>query len=155
MRINKKRPYLSFYKANFEGAEFQDLQKAGIGGVVIRDSNGEVIGALSESSFLPATVEDVAANACRKAVSFARDLGLEKVVFECDSETITRAINSDFTCLTFFGHIVDDARTLALCFNSFSFIHVKRSGNAVADKLAKLVKYTHSKVWYDNIPYAL
>ena len=65
MRINKKRPYLSFYKANFEGAEFQDLQKAGIGGVVIRDSNGEVIDALSESSFLPATVEDVEANACR------------------------------------------------------------------------------------------
>ena len=75
---------------------FQDLQKAGIG-VVIRDSNGEVIGALSESSFLPATVENVEAIACRNAVSFARDLG--SVVFEGDSETITRAINSDFTCL--------------------------------------------------------
>ena len=129
---------------------FQDLQKAGIG-VVIRDSNGEVIGALSESSFLPATVENVEAIACRNAVSFARDLG--SVVFEGDSETITRAINSDSTCLASFGHIVDDARTLALCFNSFSFIHVKRSGNAVADKLAKLGKYSHSKVWYDDIPY--
>ena len=40
-----------------------------------------------------------------------------------------------------------------LCFNSFSCIHVKRSGNAVADKLAKLAKYSHSKVWYDDIPY--
>ena len=91
-------PCNNFYKANFYGAVFQDLQKAGIG-VVIRDSNGEVIGALSKSSFLPATVEDMEAIACRKAVSFARDLGLEKVVFEGDSETITRAINSDFTCL--------------------------------------------------------
>ena len=119
--------------------------------MVIRDSNGEVIGALSESSFLPATVENVEAIACRNAVSFAKDLG--SVVFEGDSETITRAINSDSTCLASFGHIVDDARTLALCFNSFSFIHVKRSGNAVADKLAKLAKNSHSKVWYDDTPY--
>ena len=37
----------------------------------------------------------------------ARDLGLEKGVFEGDAETITRAINSDFTCLASFGHIVD------------------------------------------------
>ena len=82
--------------------------------MVIRDSNGEVIGALSESSFLPATVENVEAIACRNAVSFAKDLG--SVVFEGDSETITRAINSDSTCLASFGNIVDDARTLALCF---------------------------------------
>ena len=34
-----------------------------------------------------------------------------------------------------------------------SFMHVKRSGNAVADKLAKLAKYSHSQVWYDHIPY--
>ena len=32
-------------------------------------------------------------------------------------------------------------------------MHVKRSGNAVADKLAKLAKYSHSQVWYDDIPY--
>ena len=76
-----------------------------------------------------------------------------KLEYSRKSFIITRAINSDFTCLTSFGHIADDARTLALCFNSFSFIHVKRSGNAVADKLAKLAKYSHSKVWYDDIPH--
>ena len=75
------------------------------------------------------------------------------MVFEGDSKTIIRAINSDFTCLASSGHIVDDVRTLALFFNSFSFIHVKRSGNVVADKLAKLAKYSYSKVWYDDIPY--
>ena len=145
-------PCSNIYKANFDGAVFQELQKAGVG-VVIRNSNGEVIGALSESYFLPATVEDVEAIACRKAISFAINLGLENVVFEGDSETIIKALNSDFTCLTSFGHIIDDARTLALCFDTFSFMHVKRSGNAVADKLAKLAKYSHSQVWYDDIPY--
>ena len=129
------------YKANFDGAVFQELQKAGVG-VVIRNSNGEVIGALSESYLLPATVEDVEAITCRKAISFAINPGLENVVFEGNSETIIKALNSDYTCLTSFGHIIDDARTLALCFDTFSFMHVKRSGNAVADKLAKLTKYS-------------
>ena len=45
-------PCSNIYKANFDGAVFQELQKAGVG-VVIRNSNGEVIGALSESYFLP------------------------------------------------------------------------------------------------------
>jgi len=31
-------------------------------------------------------------------------------------------------------------------------MHVK-SGNAVADKLAKLAKYSPNQVWYDDIPY--
>ena len=34
-----------------------------------------------------------------------------------------------------------------------SFMSVKRSGFAVADKLAKLAKYSHSQVWHDDIPY--
>ena len=109
-------PCSNIYKANFDGVVFQELQKAGID-VVIRNSNGEVIGALSESYSPPTTVEDVEAIACRKALSFAINLGLENVVFEGDSKTI----DSDFTCLTSFCHIVDDARTLALFFDTFSF----------------------------------
>ena len=62
----KWRPTCSnIYKANFDGAVFQELHKAGIG-VVIRNSNGEVIGILSESYFLPATVEEVEANCMQK-----------------------------------------------------------------------------------------
>ena len=51
-------------------------------GVVIRNSFGHVIGALSVSLFLPSTVDDVEAVACRKAISFALNLGLDNVEFE-------------------------------------------------------------------------
>lgn len=122
--------------------------------MVIRNLSGEEIGALSESLFLPTTVDEVEAIACGKAVSFAMELGLENVVFEGDLETIVKAFNIDSTCLTSFGHIAKDARALALNFASVSFIHVRRSGNAVADKLAKLAKYSHSpQIWYDDVPY--
>ena len=75
----------------------------------------------------------------------------------------THKAQTDSTCLTSFGHIIDGVRTLPLCFESFdtfsfrarisktlSFMH---GGNAVADKLAKLSKYSHSQVWYDDISY--
>ena len=48
---------------------------AGIG-VVIRNSGGQVIGTLSDRIHLPASVDDVEALACRKAISFALELGI-------------------------------------------------------------------------------
>ena len=98
---------------------------AGIG-VVIRNSSGQVIGALSNRINLPSALDDVEAIAYRKAISFALELGVEEVVFEGDSETIIKALNSDSSCLSTFGHIVEDARALALNFASFCFSHVKR-----------------------------
>ena len=125
---------------------------AGIG-VVIRNSGGQVIGALSDRINLPAIVDDVEALACRKAISFALELGVEKVVLEGDSDIIIQALNSDSNCANSFGHIIEDIRALALNFASSCFSHVKRQGNTVADKLAKLAKYSHCpSYWADGIP---
>ena len=46
----------NFIKANYDGAVFGEEQEAGIG-VVLRDSEGQVLAALSEKVRLPATVE--------------------------------------------------------------------------------------------------
>ena len=74
-------------------------------------------------------------------------------VFEGDSETIIKALNLDSSCLSPFGHIAEDARTLTSNFVSFCFSHVRRQGNAVADKLAKLAKYSPCpRYWSDDIP---
>ena len=98
---------------------------AGIG-VVIRNSGGLVIGALPDRINLPATVDDVEALTCRKAISLALELGVEKTVLEGDSETIIQALNADSNCVSTFGHIIEDIRALALNFVSFCFSHVKR-----------------------------
>lgn len=98
---------------------------AGIG-VVIRNSSGQVMGALSDRINLPSAVDNVEAITCRKAISFALELGIDEVVFEGDSETIIKALDSDSSCLSTFGHIVEDARAQALNSVSFCFSHVKR-----------------------------
>ena len=75
------------FKANFDGAVFSNIDAAGIG-VVIRDSNAEVIGALSRHIPLPQTVEEVEALACRQAAQLVREIGISEVVFEGDSAII-------------------------------------------------------------------
>ena len=150
--IHWKPPRSPYCKINFDDAIFQDQKMAGIR-VVIRNSGGQIIGALSNKINLPATVDDVEALACRKAISFALELGVEKVVLEGDSETIIQALNADSNYVNTFGHIIEDIRALALNFVSFCFSRVKRQGNAVVDKLAKLAKYSHCpSYWSDGIP---
>ena len=137
---------------NYDGALFHDTKQAGIG-VVVRNSGGTIQGALSDRCCLPMTVDEVEALACRLAVHNAIQLGLEEAVFEGDSETITKALNSASPCLSSFGHIIDDVKSLALNFVSVSFIHVKRQGNAVANKLAKAAKFSSCpRFQLDDIP---
>nr|POE70602.1 hypothetical protein CFP56_23039 [Quercus suber] len=99
------------------------------------------------------TVDEVEALACKSVVLYAIQLGLEEVVFKADSETISKVLNSASPCLSSFGHIIDDVKSLALNFTSVSFIHVKRQGNVVANKLAKATKFSLCPCfWLDDIP---
>ncbi|XP_050281288.1 uncharacterized protein LOC126722181 [Quercus robur] len=128
---------------------FQDIAAAGLG-VVIRDHEGKVIGALSERIALPPSVNDVEALACRRAISFAQKIGLQEVyvVFE----TIIKSLNSDEFCLAPFGHLIEDSLQLISSFRSLAFSHVKRKGNCVANKLAKQAKgSTLSQIWLEDI----
>lgn len=63
--IHWKPPRSPYCKINFDDAIFQDLQMAGIG-VVIRNSSGQVMGALSDRINLPSAVDNVEAIACKK-----------------------------------------------------------------------------------------
>ncbi|XP_075665989.1 uncharacterized protein LOC142635792 [Castanea sativa] len=118
-------PQTPFYKANFNGALFHEINKAGIG-VVIRDSAGLVIGALSKNISLPPSAIEVEALACQRAIIFARELGLREVVFEGDFETLIKSLNSESISFSRFGHMVDDSCATASSLRSYFFSHVRR-----------------------------
>ena len=80
-------PSPSVYKVNFDDATFWDIATVGLG-VVVRDSEGLVIAALSERMRLPPTVAALEALACKRSILFAIELGLQEVVFEGDLEVI-------------------------------------------------------------------
>lgn len=144
-------PLPSVYKVNFDGATFQDIASAGLG-VVVRYSEGLVIAALSERIHLPPTVAALEALAYRRAILFAIEIGLQEVVFEGNSEVIFKLLTVEQPCMSTFGHIIEDSRSLAARLRMASFTHTKRQGNNVADKLAKLAKNLYEpQVWLEDI----
>ena len=138
-------PSPSVYKVNFDGATFPDIAMAGLG-VVVRDSEGLVTAALLERIHLPPTVAALEALACRRSILFAIELGLQEVVFEGDSEVIFKLLTAEQPCMSAFGHIIEDSRSLAARLRLATFTHTKRQGNNVADKLAKLAKNLYEDI---------
>ena len=71
----------------------QLLGAAGIG-VVVRDSTGEVLAAMSEIIPLPSSVVVLETLAARRAVVFLKELDLHSSIFEGDSEKSISAIKN-------------------------------------------------------------
>ena len=107
---------------NFDATVFKLLNLAGIG-VIVHDWRGEVIGALSMPIPLTQTVNELEALACRRAVRFASELGLRKVIFEGDSSMVINALSQGSSCFSSYGNIVDDLIFLVADFQFFEFYH--------------------------------
>lgn len=80
-------------ETNFNGAVFEELGAASIG-VVIRNSLGEVLAAMSEIIPLPSSIVALETMATRRAVSFLQENGLHSSIFEGDSEESILAIKN-------------------------------------------------------------
>ena len=109
-------PEFPYYKANFDAAIFKESSSAGIG-VIIRDNRGEAIGALSMPTPLSNSVAVLEALACRRALFFAKEIGLRQVVFEGDSAMAIQVVTQGNVELVEYGQIVKDIRILVADFD--------------------------------------
>ena len=97
------------------------------------------------------SVDDLEALAWRRSVIFAIELGLQEVIFEGDSEVVYKHLTTTSPSLASFGHLTNETQKLVSQFLFASFSHVKRSGNTVADKLAKLAKKISTpQIWRED-----
>ena len=96
-------------KVNFDSAVFWSSNSASLG-VVMRDSSGAVIGALSVPTFLGSSVVELEALACLRAMQFALEIGLTRVIFKGDSATVINALRQGLGELTCYGNVLDDIR---------------------------------------------
>jgi len=150
--IKWTKPPKDCYKANFHAALFENNNTAGIG-VVIRDCNGNVMGALSQKIVLPQSIEHAEALAASRAVTFARELSLSKVMFEGDYLRIINAINKKEPCHTLFGHIIEEIWSSTTSLVTCNFQHVRREGNKLAHALARrAVVSADIDVWVEELP---
>ena len=126
-------------KVNFDAAVFSSEGTAGLG-VIIRDCSGKVLHALAHRIVKPISVAAAEALACRRAMFFAKELGMMDCIFEGDAEVIVRAIRSSNYSHLEYGNVIRDVRFLENYFSFCVFSHVKRQGNLVAHCLARSSK---------------
>ena len=74
---------------------------------------------------------EIEALAAYKAIVFAKELGLSKVVLEGDSSIVMSALNSSNPELAPFGLLVQDTLIVAIGFSKLSSSHTKREGNSI------------------------
>ena len=111
-----KLPEHQQYKINFDGALFKAENYAGIG-VIIGDSEGQVMVSMLQRIPLPNTAIEVEALVARRAMKLALEIGLNKGVLKGDSQILMNALTINSHSLSQFGHIVNDIQYL------LSFLH--------------------------------
>ncbi|KAL0009443.1 hypothetical protein SO802_010945 [Lithocarpus litseifolius] len=80
---------------------------------------------------------------------FAAEPGLHRLIFERDLAIVINAVSQGNAALASYGNIVENIRCFVSSFQFFDFIHVHRTGNLVADALAKKAKNIVScQVWF-------
>lgn len=120
--------------------------------MVIRDSHGLVIGALSKHILQPLSTATAEALACRRALTFAKELSIFESIIEGDVEVIVRALLVKDGSHPEYGHVLNDALSLIAEFHFCMFTHAKHLGNSVAHFLARRAKSGRELlVWIESI----
>ena len=105
---------------NYDGATFQDLQKAGIG-VAIHNHVGLVRASMTDMVTLPPLIDTVECLVAVKALHFANDCGFSSMILEGDSKIVYKVINCEDVALSLFGHLLDEIKSLVKTFKIVNF----------------------------------
>lgn len=139
-------------KINFDGAVFKNEGLAGLG-VIIQNDKGLVMATSSQTIPLPTSIEMVELLAARSALYLARELQFDQVIVEGDSELEIKKLNSKDYSSTSFGHVIRDIKIASSAFRNFVFSHIRRQGNKVAHRLARLAcNFPTFYVWMEGVP---
>jgi ribonuclease HI len=151
-QVKWKPPSHQPYKANFDGAFFKESNEGGIG-VVIRNQAGQAIATLSQKLTATHSIEMTEALAARRAILFAKEVGLTNVEFEGDAKNVICDLCSSEIMYSAYGLVIEDAKSMLLAFQDYSLSHTRRSGNMVAHALARRATQCQNYlVWMEDIP---
>ena len=82
--------------------------------------------------------------AARHAVLFVKEVDLHQTVLEGDSKFVISSQKTSTNLDSMYGHLIKDVLSFVNSFQSFSFSHSYRQGNAVVDALAKRTRLSFS-----------
>ena len=133
-------------------AMFDESDEAGLG-VVIRNSEGQVMVALFEKIIKPPSVMALELLAARKAAVLVSEISFQQSCFEGDSEVVVKSLCGSGMEKSIVGHILKDTLSYVSLLKNYSFSHVNRQGNAVAHALAQRARLSFPvQVWMESVP---
>ncbi|XP_040994235.1 uncharacterized protein LOC121240764 [Juglans microcarpa x Juglans regia] len=106
-------------------------------GVIIRDHQGQIIGALMASKCLKGSSFDAEAHGLLLATVFCKELGLKHVVIEGDSKQVIDLLQRQCSNWSMGGLLIEDARQLMDSCSEWTSSHAYREANMAAHHLAK------------------
>ncbi|XP_050238292.1 uncharacterized protein LOC126687779 [Mercurialis annua] len=129
-------PPINIIKVNFDGA-FNRATCTGTGACVARNHNGKPIHSHAQVFNHVQSPMVVEALALREAILVARRLQVMEIIFEGDAKCIIDAMKGELSVDLDCDVILEDCRRLCQTFRLVSFEFIRRSGNWVANYLAK------------------
>nr|XP_023926393.1 uncharacterized protein LOC112037808 [Quercus suber] len=145
-------PPPNVYKINYDGAVSLSSNCSGIG-VVIRNNVGLVVTSHEQrfcQAYKPVEIEAMAAT---RAIEFAGEIGVDRIMVEGDSSTVTKALSTKNPALASYGLLIEDASVLERNFTELSYSHTKREGNKVAHCLTRLaLNLSDATIWMQDVP---
>jgi ribonuclease HI len=152
LRSAWQAPPQGWYKANWDASVDRKKGRVGLG-VIIRDHNGAMWVARSQTrhGFLDPTAAE--AWAALLAVQISRDLGICQIQLEGDAKNVVAAVNADGTDESGWGQITEDIRFSLQSIPRWEMGYSRRDTNKVAHVLANLaVSVDMNMVWLYSPP---
>ena len=124
-RVNNqwKPPQQGRYKVNVDGAVFASWGWCGVG-VVIRNEDGLIIGAMSKKLPIPLRATKVEAKALEEGIQLAWDLGFRDIDLESDALVVVGAVVGYDPGPCLIQKVVEGAKLWLRAFRSWSCAHV-------------------------------
>nr|XP_023876772.1 uncharacterized protein LOC111989214 [Quercus suber] len=139
------------YKVNADGAVFKDIGCCGVG-IVIRNDEGLLMGALSKWVKLPLKALESEARAMQEGVLLAWDLGLREIEIESDSLVVVSALLNPDAVPWAISKVIGVLLSLR-CFKAWRVVHVRRMGNAAAHIMAREARSVYDCIiWVEDTP---
>jgi ribonuclease HI len=98
------------------------------------------------------SIIEAEALALREAIQAATHLNLENIIFECDSQTVVKAIHAQSGGNSEFSIIIASIKSLLNLHSNFEVKFVKRQANSVAHLLAKAANSWSRRNVFHTIP---
>ena len=130
---------------------FKELGYCGVG-VVIRNEEGQIMGAMSKRVELPLKALETEAKVVEEGIILARDLSLRDICVESDEQVVIKAFNAK-SPVSAIQKVIEGIKMDLSVFNLWGVNHVCRTRNSAAHIMAKFAKsVTNCCIWVEDIP---